>query len=83
MNATIGVPNDAKNAVGNSMTITFLKDGTSQLGTPLTIVVGKPQVVHLALQDAVQLEIQCASKSNQGLGAAMDAALGDGALASS
>jgi hypothetical protein len=78
--ATVGVPNDAKNATGNSMTITFFKDGETQLDTPLTIVVGKPKTVHLALQETTQLQIQCGSKSKQGLGASMDAALGDASL---
>ena len=62
------------------MTITFFKDGSTQLATPLTITVGHPQAVHLDLKGAAQLQIRCGSKSKQGLGAAMDAALGDTSL---
>lgn len=80
MTSTIGVPNDATNGVGNSAKITFLKDGTTQLGTPLTIVVGRPQTIHLDLRDATQLQIQCAAKNSGNLGAAMDIALGDATL---
>ncbi|NUR29628.1 MAG: hypothetical protein HOV83_27900 [Catenulispora sp.] len=81
--ATVGVPNDATNGAGNTMTITFFKDGSAQLATPLSIVVGRPQAVHLDLKGAAQLQIQCGSKSKQGLGASMDGALGDAALVNS
>lgn len=41
LNATIGVPNDATNAAGNVAVITFLKNGDTQLGTPITDTVGQ------------------------------------------
>jgi hypothetical protein len=80
LDSTVGVPNDATNGVGNTATVTFLKDGTTQLATPLTIVVGRPQTVHLDLQGATQLQIQCAAKSSNGNGAPMDVALGEATL---
>jgi hypothetical protein len=58
LDATIGVPNDATNAAGNTMAVTFFKDGSTQLGTPVNIALGHPQQVHLDLQGAQQLVIQ-------------------------
>jgi hypothetical protein len=45
LNAVIGVPSSASNAAGNSMTVTFFKDGSSnQLSTPVTVSLGPPAV---------------------------------------
>jgi hypothetical protein len=60
----IGIPSDASNATGNTMTITFYKDGSaSQLMTPVTVSLDHPQSVHLNLQGASQLEVACSAIS--------------------
>jgi hypothetical protein len=65
LNATVGVPNNAAGAAGNSATIVFLKNGsTTQLGAPITDTLGQQQRVHLNLQGAEQLEIQCSTSSS-------------------
>jgi hypothetical protein len=71
-----GVPSDADNAVGNTMTITFLGDGSTQLGQPISVSLGHPQSVHLDLQGSSQLEIACRVSDNDG----MDAALGNATI---
>ncbi len=64
LNAVIGVPSSASNAAGNSMTVTFFKDGSSnQLSTPVTVSLDHPQSVHLNLDGSSQLEIACTSIS--------------------
>jgi hypothetical protein len=51
LNALIGVPSNATNAVGNTMTMTFFKDGaTNQMGKPVTVSLDHPHPVHLNLQ---------------------------------
>jgi hypothetical protein len=60
----IGIPSDASNATGNTMTITFYKDGSAtQLMTPVTVSLDHPQSVHLNLQGASQLEVACSAIS--------------------
>src|SRR5262249_18119226 len=82
LDATIGVPNDAPNAAGNTATITFLKDGsTTQLGKPVTDVTGRPQKIHLDLDGAAQLEIACTATNNATHnGTSMDVTFGDATL---
>jgi hypothetical protein len=76
LSATVGVPNDASGAAGNSATIAFFKNGSStELGTPITATLGQQQQVHLNLQGAEQLEITCMTPSG-----AMDIALGNAAI---
>lgn len=74
LDATIGVPNNATNAVDNTMAITFFKDGSTQMGSPLNVALGQPQPVHLDLQGAVQLKIKCDPDSE------MDIVLGDATI---
>lgn len=84
--ATIGVPDDATNAAGNTMSITFFKDSnsTEQLGQPNNIAVGAPKNVQINLQGATQLEIQCqATNDTTHNAASMDAALGNATLGAS
>jgi hypothetical protein len=82
LNATLGVPSDATNAAGNTMAITFFKDGTTQqLGKTISIALDQPAPIHLNLDGASQLEIGCAATSGasqQPVG--MDVALGNAAL---
>jgi hypothetical protein len=82
LNATIGVPSDATNAAGNTMGITFFKDGTTQqLGKTITIALDQPGQVHLNLDGASQLEIGCAATSTANQQAVqMDVALGNAVL---
>lgn len=81
LNTTIGVPNDATNGIGDTMAITFFKDGSTQLGSPLNIVLGQPQTVHLDLQGASQLELQCLPTNNVSNNqVSMDIALGDATI---
>jgi hypothetical protein len=73
LNATVGVPNNAAGAAGNAATIVFLKNGsTTQLGPPISDTLGQQQQVHLNLQGAEQLEIQCSTSSGE-----MNVALGN------
>ncbi|HEX3782714.1 MAG TPA: hypothetical protein VHX38_23860 [Pseudonocardiaceae bacterium] len=84
LDTTIGIPSDSSTAAGNTMNITFLKDATTQLGSPINVVLGQPQPVRLDLQGATQLEIQCSGTSNITHNAAqMDVALGSATLGSS
>lgn len=74
LDATIGVPNDANNAVDNAMAITFFKDGSTQMDSPLNVALGQPQSVHLDLQGAAQLKIKCDPDSE------MDIVFGDATI---
>ncbi|WP_239309568.1 protein kinase [Frankia sp. Cj3] len=64
LDAVIGVPNDATNAAGNTTALTFVKDGSTQLGSPINIALGQPQRVHLDLQSAQQLVVKCSPTVN-------------------
>ena len=76
LNTTVGVPNNAAGAAGNAATIVFLKNGsTTQLEPPITDTLGQQQQVHLNLQGAEQLEIQCSTSSG-----GMNVALGNAAF---
>jgi hypothetical protein len=83
LNATLGVPSNATNAAGNTMSVTFFKDGsTDQLGKTLTISLDNPVALHLNLAGASQLSIDCAATQNAGeTPAAMDLAFGNAVLA--
>ncbi|MGH3832556.1 MAG: hypothetical protein ACRDRS_19290 [Pseudonocardiaceae bacterium] len=79
--ATIGVPNDATNGIGDTMAITFFKDGSTQLDSPLNVALGQPQMVHLDLQGASQLELQCLPTNNVSHNqVSMDIALGNATI---
>jgi hypothetical protein len=82
LNALIGIPSGASNAAGNSMTITFFKDGSStQLGSPVTVSLDHPQSVHLNLDGSSQLEIACAAISQTSHSPVnMDGALGNATI---
>jgi hypothetical protein len=82
LTAVFGIPSDAINAAGNTMTITFFKDGsTTQLATPMTISLDHPQSVHLNLAGSSQLEIACDATSVAGhSGVNMDAAMGNATI---
>jgi hypothetical protein len=82
LNALIGIPSGASNAAGNSMTITFFKDGSStQLGSPVTVSLDHPQSVHLNLDGSSQLEISCAAISQTSHSpVSMDGALGNATI---
>ncbi|MBV9141156.1 MAG: NPCBM/NEW2 domain-containing protein [Pseudonocardiales bacterium] len=81
LDAMIGVPNDATNGIGDTMAITFFKDGSTQLGSPLNIVLGQSQTVHLDLQGASQLELKCLPTDNVSHNEVqMDIALGDATI---
>jgi hypothetical protein len=65
LDTTVGVPNDAADAAGNSITITFFKNGPSdQIGAPVNVSVGQSVPIHLNLQGASQLDISCAAINN-------------------
>jgi hypothetical protein len=84
LNATFGVPDAARNAAGNSATITFYKDGsTTVLGRPFTVSLDNPRPVSLNLQGVSQLEISCvaANYSAPYNGNDIDVAIGDPTLA--
>ena len=81
LTTVLGVPSDSTNATGNAMTITFFKDGSTQLGQPITISLDHPQSVHLNLQGASQLEIACnATNVTSHQEVDMDAALGNATI---
>jgi hypothetical protein len=82
LNATLGVPSDANNAAGNTMNVTFFKDGTTdQLGKTLTVALDSPVQLHLNLDGASQLSIACqATSTATNQPAAMDVALGNAVL---
>jgi hypothetical protein len=82
LTALIGIPSGASNAAGNSMTITFFKDGSSsQLGSPVTVSLDHPQSVHLNLDGSSQLEIACAAISQTSHSpVSMDGALGNATI---
>jgi hypothetical protein len=61
LNATLGVPSNATNAAGNTMNVTFFKDGsTDQLGKTITVSLDNPVPLHLSLGGAPQLAIESA-----------------------
>lgn len=66
LEVTIGVPSNAANALGNSATIQFLKDGGStQLIPQVTVTLDQPQTVTIPLSGTSQLDISCIA-ANQG-----------------
>jgi len=81
LNTTIGIPDDAPNTVGDTITITFFKNGLSeQLAAPINVSVGQPQAIHLNLEGATQLDFTCtAVNATQGT-VSSDFALGDAQL---
>jgi hypothetical protein len=85
LNATLGIPSDATNAAGNTMNITFFKDGTTdQLGKTLTTALDSPVQLHLNLEGASQLSIACQATSTSSSDAvAMDVAFGNAVLVKS
>ncbi|HEY2286642.1 MAG TPA: NPCBM/NEW2 domain-containing protein [Streptosporangiaceae bacterium] len=85
LNATLGVPSNATNAAGNTMNITFFKDGsTEQLGKTITVSLDSPVALHVNLDGASQLAIDCAATPSASDAAApMDIAFGNAVLASS
>ncbi|WP_225095135.1 serine/threonine-protein kinase [Streptomyces sp. CoH27] len=75
LSATVGSPNDADYAVGNSLAVNFFKDSAAdQLGPTINVSVGKPQKIHVDLNGASQLEIACSGLAAQGY---TEVALGD------
>jgi hypothetical protein len=81
LDATIDVPDDANNAAGNTATITFLKNGTTtQLGQPITDVLGQLQPIHVDLQGAAQLDIACTAVAASDSYSSMDIALGNATI---
>jgi hypothetical protein len=82
LDAVIGVPDHANKPVGNTATITFLKNGTTtRLGQPIIDVVGQPQPVQLNLQGAAQLDIACTAVAHAtGSYESMDIALGNATI---
>ena len=85
LNATLGVPSNATNAAGTTMNITFFKDGsTDQLGKTITVSLDNPVPLHLNLDGASQLAIDCAAThSSTDAPVSMDIASGNAVLASS
>jgi hypothetical protein len=85
LNATLGVPSNAANAAGNTMSITFFKDGsTDQLGKTITTSLDNPVPLHLNLDGTSQLAIDCAAThSATDAPVPMDIAFGNAVLAPS
>lgn len=82
LTATIGIPSNATNAVGNSAIIQFFKDGgPTQLGQALTVSLGNPQTITLPLDNSSQLEIHCdAAKVTGTSGYDIDVVIGTATL---
>ena len=82
LDGVVGIPNDAANAAGVTVTITFSQSGsTSTLQPPLSIVLGRPHKLHLDLNGVDTLAISCSAASDTGHGTAeTDVALGDPVL---
>jgi hypothetical protein len=77
---TIGVPNDATDAAGNSAAVQFLKDGGStQLIPQVSVALDQAQTVTVPLTGTSQLELSCTASSSPGSGG-MDIVLGNAAL---
>lgn len=85
LNATVGIPDDAQNAAGDTLTITFFKNGpSSQLAAPINVSVGQPQNIHLNLDGASQLDFTCAAVNDTTQqGTTLDFALGGAQLTGS
>jgi hypothetical protein len=76
---TLGVPDNATDAAGNSAAVQFLKDGgPTQLIPQVTTALGQPQTVTVPLAGTVQLEISCTASSSSGGG--IDIVLGNATL---
>lgn len=81
--ATLGVPNDATNAAGNTMVVTFFKGAitsTTQIGTPYSVALDKPKSVNIALTGVSQLVIMCSATNTAHQRVTMDITLGDAVL---
>jgi hypothetical protein len=76
---TLGVPNDAADAVGNSATVQFSKDGNSQLIPQVTAALDHAQAITVPLAGTSQLEISCTAASYAGAGG-IDIVLGNATL---
>ena len=76
---TLGVPDNATHAAGNSAAVRFLKDGGStQLIPQVTAALDQAQTVTVPLTGTSQLEISCEAASFEGGG--IDIVLGNAAL---
>jgi hypothetical protein len=78
LDVTIGVPNDATNAVGNVTRITFTKVGTTTQLAPVVVdTASQTQQTHVDLQGASQVEIACLATNSGGGQVQMDVGLGN------
>lgn len=82
LDLTIGVPNDATNAVGNVTRITFTKVGTTTQLAPVVVdTASQTQQTHVDLQGASQVEIACLATNSGGGQVQMDVGLGNAQVA--
>ena len=63
--AVIGIPDDAIDATSLSETVTFASQAGARLGAPVTVSLGHPVTVRLAIAGVTQLEITCTGVNAQ------------------
>jgi hypothetical protein len=73
----LGVPSDAANASGNTATIKFFKDGTTNQLATADIALDQPQNMTIRLNGASQVTIDCSGSASD-----IDVALGNATLSS-
>ena len=84
LDGVVGIPNDAANAAGVTVTVTFSQEDGSALQQPLSVALGRPQKLHVDLDGVEELAISCSVAGSTGHGAAAtDLVLGDPVLITS
>lgn len=82
LTAVVGIPDADVRAVDDTMTVTFLNNGSaSQAAAPITISPGHPRSVHVAFRDSSQLVISCSATNAEGRAEYTRLALGNATVA--
>lgn len=58
--ATVGIPDNAINAIGLAETVTFASQDGKQLAKPVVVSLGHPATVQFNITGVTQLEVACA-----------------------
>jgi len=65
--ATLGVNDAARSAIGTTISATFTNQDNQLLVADTTVSLGKPRKVTFQLKGAVQMQLRCRAKGNEGL----------------
>jgi hypothetical protein len=63
----LGVNDGARDAIGTSVNAAFSNQDNQLLGAEATVSLGKPRKLTFALKGAVQMQLRCRTRGNQGV----------------